>query len=241
MKLVRKLLKPFKNTPIHPQWLSYRDNILKKWLGETAPQENMLDIGCFDRWPERSLPSGCSYVGLDFYDTATNMYGSQVNCYGDAQALPFEKQSFDKVLMFDVLEHIPDIHRTLTEVANVIVPNGELLIQIPFLYPIHDAPYDYRRPTRFGLTKLLQEYGFDIVELSQRGNPIETACLLNNIALCSTLLSSLKTKWLPLAVLAAPIIALLCILNNLIGWLASQFKNSETLMPFSYQLRFRKC
>src|SRR5918911_727457 len=46
-------------------------------------------------------------------------------------ALPFPNASFDIVVSFDVLEHIPDTDAHLAEVSRVLRPGGAYLIQTP--------------------------------------------------------------------------------------------------------------
>jgi ubiquinone/menaquinone biosynthesis C-methylase UbiE len=46
-------------------------------------------------------------------------------------ALPFPDQSFDIVMSFDVLEHIPDTDAHLREVRRVLRPGGSYLLQTP--------------------------------------------------------------------------------------------------------------
>lgn len=50
---------------------------------------------------------------------------------GDATALPFESQTVDAVTMFDVLEHIPDHEKAVTEALRVLRPGGFVLISTP--------------------------------------------------------------------------------------------------------------
>ncbi|MBD0390076.1 MAG: class I SAM-dependent methyltransferase [Nostoc sp. C3-bin3] len=50
---------------------------------------------------------------------------------GDATALPFENQSFDAVTMFDLLEHVPDDRKAVSEALRVLRPGGFLLISTP--------------------------------------------------------------------------------------------------------------
>jgi SAM-dependent methyltransferase len=50
---------------------------------------------------------------------------------GDATDLPFENQSFDAVTMFDLLEHVPDDQKAISEAWRVLRPGGFLLISTP--------------------------------------------------------------------------------------------------------------
>ena len=47
-------------------------------------------------------------------------------------SLTFERQAFDHVLAFDVLEHIPDFRKALRECARVLRPGGGLVMSVPF-------------------------------------------------------------------------------------------------------------
>ncbi|HUG64317.1 MAG TPA: class I SAM-dependent methyltransferase [Gaiellaceae bacterium] len=50
---------------------------------------------------------------------------------GDARALPFEDESFDSVLMSEVLEHLRDDDAGLREALRVLRPGGVLAISVP--------------------------------------------------------------------------------------------------------------
>jgi SAM-dependent methyltransferase len=50
---------------------------------------------------------------------------------GSAEQLPFEAESFDAVLALDVLEHVQDPDRVLSEIARVLVPRGLVHCFIP--------------------------------------------------------------------------------------------------------------
>ena len=45
-------------------------------------------------------------------------------------------------------------------------PGGKLILTTPFIFPIHEAPNDYFRFTRFGLAHLLKN--FECVMISER-------------------------------------------------------------------------
>lgn len=48
-----------------------------------------------------------------------------------AQDLPYEDHTFDIVMSFDVLEHLPDVDQHLSEVRRVLKPGGSYLLQTP--------------------------------------------------------------------------------------------------------------
>jgi SAM-dependent methyltransferase len=53
----------------------------------------------------------------------------------DALALPFEDDSFDKVICSEVLEHIPDYKGVLKEIKRVLKPDGLLAVSVPRAWP----------------------------------------------------------------------------------------------------------
>jgi ubiquinone/menaquinone biosynthesis C-methylase UbiE len=50
----------------------------------------------------------------------------------DAQDLPFEDSSFDVVVCLEVLEHLRDYRRALSEIRRVLKPSGKLIASIPY-------------------------------------------------------------------------------------------------------------
>ena len=56
---------------------------------------------------------------------------------GDLERLPFAPESFDKVLMTEVLEHVTDDARALAEAFRVLRPGGVLALSVPHAdYPV---------------------------------------------------------------------------------------------------------
>jgi SAM-dependent methyltransferase len=76
----------------------------------------------------------------------------------DAHALPFPDASFELVLCTEVLEHLVNPPQAIAEMYRVLTPGGTLILTTRFVYPLHDAPHDYFRFTRFGLEKLLEHW-----------------------------------------------------------------------------------
>lgn len=95
---------------------------------------------------------------------------------GDAQALGIGSGTFDAILCTEVLEHLPEPQRAIDEMFRVLRPGGSLILTTRFLFPIHDAPHDYFRYTKYGLRHLLKR--FEIVELQEETDAVGTLAVL---------------------------------------------------------------
>jgi SAM-dependent methyltransferase len=154
--------------------------------------------------------------------------------YADAEALPLADASVDHSLLLDVLEHIPRPDRCLAELQRTLKVGGSLTIQVPFLYPVHDAPLDFHRWTRFGLLQAAQQYGFRVSRETAIGHPLETAALNANIALSKTVVNWIEQKN-PLAVLAI-LLPVLVPLTNCLAWVFAALGRDDDLMPYAYKM-----
>lgn len=89
---------------------------------------------------------------------------------GDICSYKFE-QKFDVIFMMEVLEHVKEPQTAIENIHNHLRPQGRLIMSTPFLLPIHDAPHDYYRYTKFGLTYLLES--FTSVTIQSRNSWLE--------------------------------------------------------------------
>lgn len=85
----------------------------------------------------------------------------------------FADGSFDVVLLSDVLEHIREPALLISEISRILRPGGRLLLNVPFLYQVHEAPHDYYRYTRYALEQFATQSGLEVVELVPLGGWIE--------------------------------------------------------------------
>lgn len=123
--------------------------------------------------------------------------GRGVQIIGDAQAIGLADAIFDVVLCTEVLEHLPEPQRAIDEMFRVLKPGGTLLLTTRFLFPIHDAPHDYFRFTKYGLRHLLRR--FDIVELREETDAVGAiAVLLQRLGMQAQTLrpASARVIWL---------------------------------------------
>jgi SAM-dependent methyltransferase len=234
MKQIRRWMRFFANTPIHPQWLAFKDKGLTLDFIRAHANGLVLDVGCADKSAGRVVSEDCRYIGLDYYKTAQEWYRTRPDLFGDAHRLPVRGMSADTVLLLDVMEHLRSPDDALAEIMRVLKPVGKLILQVPFLYPIHDAPLDFQRWTRHGLEALLQRHGFIIIEYKRLGRSLESAALLLNLALSKAILNWIGRRH-P-AALAVVLLPLFVTLSNLLAWLFSRLMPDDDMMPLSYLL-----
>jgi len=122
--------------------------------------------------------AGAQYEGLYEHGVRLNIAPADADVQADAHALPFADASFDNVVAIETLEHLRDPSRAIAEFTRVLRPGGRVLVTTRFCYPIHDAPHDYFRFTRFGLEALFADY--DIGRLEETDSAAETWLILAN-------------------------------------------------------------
>jgi len=100
------------------------------------PEDKILEIGCGIGTVVYELSKkGHDIIGIDISSEAIE-YGR--NKYVDihlevqaAETLPYEDESFEVVLSFDLFEHIAEIDKHISEVKRVLRPGGYYLFQTP--------------------------------------------------------------------------------------------------------------
>lgn len=97
-------------------------------------------------------------VGLDM------QAGSGVHVIGDAHQLPFSSERFDMILCTEALEHFHSPWIAIDEMKRVLTRGGTLILTTRFIFPIHDAPHDYYRYTKYGLRQLFRNWEISSLE-----------------------------------------------------------------------------
>lgn len=121
----------------------------------------VLDVGCGSK-PYEKLFNFDSYVGLEYSATRNNA-SSHADIFYDGRTFPFANDSFDSVVCFQVLEHVFEPDNLMNEIARVLKPEGRLMLTVPFVWPLHEEPYDYGRYSYWGLKWFLEQHGFEII------------------------------------------------------------------------------
>jgi SAM-dependent methyltransferase len=175
-----------------PDWKIRRDFL----LDEVNPGERVLDLGFgAGHFTAVLAEAGARPVGAEVAEAAIARAEARhpeldfqfVPIEGP---LPFDDNSFDIVWSSEVIEHVADTARWLSEVRRVLTPRGRLLLTTPshgrlrvalqgiepFSEPLGDHLHLY---TRRSLRELLEEFGF--VEITVRavsGPPLLKRTLL---------------------------------------------------------------
>lgn len=87
----------------------------------------------------------------------------------DLTKVPVEDNSFDGVILSEVLEHISEPEWVLKEANRVLIPGGIVLICVPFMYHKHADPFDFWRFTDDCLYSMLAKNGFSQITIEKQG------------------------------------------------------------------------
>ncbi|MBZ0301864.1 MAG: methyltransferase domain-containing protein [Anaerolineae bacterium] len=132
-------------------------------LAEVTPGMIVLDVGCGRGEILRHCAQlGADAYGIDYAAVAVSMSrkviqplagitpGQTAVAQADAKTLPFPTGHFDRVLMFDVVEHLHpwELHAAMLEVHRVLKPEGRFII--------HTAPNVWYDRYAYPLVRLVR-------------------------------------------------------------------------------------
>ncbi len=157
-------------------------------LDAVHPGDRALDLGCGEgAFTAVLAAAGAEAVGADVaraaLSRAANMHPElDFRLTSIRGPLPFKDNEFDLVWASEVIEHIADTARWLSEVRRVLAPRGRLLITTPnhprlglllrglerYSEPLGDHLHLYTKPS---LKATLHEFGFDEVSVRTAGGP----------------------------------------------------------------------
>jgi 2-polyprenyl-3-methyl-5-hydroxy-6-metoxy-1,4-benzoquinol methylase len=193
----------------HPEYAEYFVNYPLKesrysshhyFLGLAGRDNDVLDIGCGGGFfAQRIAERGNRVVGVDRAQPDPGCLGvfegfvrAEVD-RGLADVLPqLGGRKFDRVLLQDILEHLPDPSRLLRDCADVLKPAGHVLVSVPNVanitmrWSLLLGRFDYtergildrthlRFFTRRTARRLLRDCGYEILEEHMTVMPVELA------------------------------------------------------------------
>jgi SAM-dependent methyltransferase len=111
---------------------------LYKFVASFAARKRVLDLGCGEGYGSDALAYTARLVVAADRDGVAVAHARQkytranlafVVC--DAQALPFRAESFETVVSFEVIEHLPKVRQYLEEIKRVNAAKGIAIISTP--------------------------------------------------------------------------------------------------------------
>ena len=168
---------------------TYREQwVVDKLIQHKKPNvETILDVGAGSS-PYRKVSEdlGYKYYSHDFNsyipskdrDDQSGLHNSEWiyashNFICDILDIP-EDETFDLVLCTETFEHIPDPVRAMAKLTNLVKPGGLIIITVPFISLMHQAPYWFQSglsPYWFNFWSARNE--IEVIELEVFGDYID--------------------------------------------------------------------
>jgi len=116
------------------------------------------------------------WISLDY-----DLRSDSIDIRGDGQLLPFKNEMFDTIISIDVLEHVPNPEKFVSEMFRVIKPGGTVILSTPFFFYLHEEPYDFFRFSKYGLRTIFERNEFIVVDVIPTAGVISIIGLLISI------------------------------------------------------------
>ena len=83
--------------------------------------------------------------------------------------LKIPTKKYNNVLLFNVLEHLPEYKLVFSEIYRILKMKGNFIGSVPFIYQIHAAPNDYFRFSKQFFELNLKKYKFKRIKVKALG------------------------------------------------------------------------
>ncbi|MFI5179707.1 MAG: methyltransferase domain-containing protein, partial [Vicinamibacterales bacterium] len=147
--------------------------------------------------------SGRRYVGMDVVQNSS----ASVDILSTLEAAPADAERFPAVLCTEVLEHVADVDLAFAGLRRLCADGAVAVLTIPFVFPLHMEPYDFRRLTGHGVERLAAQHGFRVETVVRLGGAPEVlATLVADVSILpatGSLFARVKTRLLRLAAAVA--------------------------------------
>ncbi len=137
-------------------------------LADMNAEAQVLDVGCGEQ-PFRSCLERhhYRYHGMDIQQNAS----CTVDSIGPLdEAFPSVLHSrFDLILCTEVLEHVANWPAAFLNISTALKPGGRAILTCPFVYPLHELPHDYWRPTPYAIDWYAKQHGLTVLASKRLG------------------------------------------------------------------------
>jgi SAM-dependent methyltransferase len=108
------------------------------------------------------------YIGIDL-EGGRHSQRNPPDLLWDGKTIPLESETIDSAIATEVFEHCPNPELVMREIWRVLKPGGILFFTVPFLWNLHETPYDEYRYTPFALERHLIQSGFRETNIKAMG------------------------------------------------------------------------
>lgn len=204
---------------------------------------NLLEVGCGLKPYRHLVPEETRYFALDSVKSkASFSYKTEGVTYYEGDTFPLQNCAADFIFHTEVLEHIYDLRKFLSECSRVLSVNGRMFFTIPFAARYHYIPNDYWRLTPASLERLLQETGFNCITVKPRGSDVAVAMSKLNAIFFRLILARRRNPVLRVinAFIFGCLFAIPIVLLTAIGHLSILFKFGSPDDPLGYSIYCEK-
>ena len=83
--------------------------------------------------------------------------------------MSIQSEVADTVVSFSVMEHLHQPQMMLDEAFRILKPTGNIILQVPWQWWIHEGPHDYFRYTPYAQNFMLVKAGFNNIKIKAQG------------------------------------------------------------------------
>ncbi len=219
----------------------FRHEWVKQKLQEVPKGKKLLDVGCGTQRYKKYCEH-LEYYSQDFgeYNPGGDGEALQINDWeygkidyiGNCWDISEKNETYDVILCTEVIEHIPFPNETIQECSRLLKKDGRFILTAPFASMPHMTPYYYYS----GFYKnWFYEHGklnnLEVIEIVENGNMYEYS--ISTMYTSSNMIKNKLIKNLFKIFLRATVLPFLNILSL-------QKKYKENLIPYGYQVVFKK-
>ena len=118
------------------------------------------------------------FKGSSTFEYSNKLHDKSFNIFKAnlTKKLKIKSNKYNNILLFNVLEHLPEYNSALSEINRILKKNGKFVGSTPFIYQIHSAPNDYFRFTKKFFEFELKKNKFYNIKVEYMGYGPLTAC-----------------------------------------------------------------
>ena len=125
--------------------LNYGRGIIKNYLNDAKPYNNVLDIGAgkgADLSIAKNVSPDCCLYALECYQpNIVHLKEQKVQVSSidlEKESFPFENEYFDIIIANQILEHTKELFWIFHEITRILKRGGRLIIGVPNLASLHN-------------------------------------------------------------------------------------------------------